>query len=190
MCKIRVLLPLLMLCVGIVVVSFDFALAQEVAGEQVEAGAISPVNPSSWVVRCDQPDGADRTYCEMVQKITVLQKGDSPASGKRLIEVAFGYPPVAKGRPVASGIVILPLGVMAQEKIRLSVDGKKLLDAKVHHCEAGGCVVRFNVSAKMMDRLNNGGLLLVEALSASGSPVRIEMSLSGFAEAHERVKPL
>lgn len=158
--------------------------------KDAKAEAIPEQAGSPWVVRCDdikEDEKVTGKYCEMVQSISVSQKGADPSTAQRLLEMAIGYPPPAKDN--ASGVLILPLGILVTDAIVLEIDGKKEKSFPVRYCEAGGCIARFELSKKELEKLIKGQVMIVKTVSASGQPVTIEMSLTGFGDAHAKIKP-
>ena len=155
-----------------------------------DASAKEAESKSPWITRCDDiKDGEKVTgqYCEMVQSISVTKKDADPSTAQRLLEIAIGYPPVAEGK--ASGVMVLPLGILVTKPVILEIDGSKEKDVLVRYCEVGGCFSSFDLSEKEMGKLAKGKVLVVKAIAATGQPVMIELSLGGFAELYDKIKP-
>lgn len=150
-----------------------------------------PAAPAlAWITRCDKPKEGEKSkaeYCEMVQRISVTEKGGDPAKAQRLVEFAIGYPPAEKDK--ATAVIILPLGILVQEKIKLEIDGDKETDFEIGFCEASGCIATVQFSEREMGKLAKGKVMRLLAVSAVGQPVAIDMPLGGFAEAYQKIKP-
>lgn len=145
---------------------------------------------TAWAVRCnDVKEGEKVTgkYCEMVQNISVAKKDADPSTAQRLVEMAIGYPPAEKGK--AAAVVILPLGILVNEDIVLELDGDKELDFDARYCDGGGCYSIFELSDKLITKFTKGKTITIKAMAATGQPIAIELSLAGFAAAHNEIKP-
>lgn len=156
-----------------------------------DAAAVTPP-AEAWAVRCDDVKDKDSEkvvgkYCEMAQSISVAKKDADLSTAQRLLEVAIGYPPGSKGK--AAAIAILPLGILVNEDIIVDVDGSKLLDFKVRHCVAAGCIGAFALGGKDMKKLSEGKSMTVKSMTADNRPLAIELSLNGFGTAYEKIKP-
>lgn len=162
------------------------------AEEKKKDDALAANTPpaEAWAVRCDDVKDGEKVvgkYCEMAQSISVAKKDADPSTAQRLLEVAIGYPPGQKGK--AAAIAILPLGVLVNEDIVVDLDGSKLLDFKIRHCLAAGCVGAFTLSEKDIKKMSEGKALTVKSVTADNRPLAIELSLNGFGKAYDKIKP-
>ncbi len=152
--------------------------------------ATSAAPQSPWQKRCQDLKEGEKTvgrYCEAVQQLFLSQKDKPDVPPQRLAEIAVGFPPVEKGK--ATGVVVLPLGILVQEKIRVLVDDKKLVNIPVRFCEQGGCVAIFSPDKGDLEKMGKGKVLAVIATAMGGQDVRIELPLDGFSTIVDDVKP-
>jgi invasion protein IalB len=190
--KIKFLVFLMVILAGGVGLLATGLYAQDANEQSVEKpSAVSPKkNENAWVVRCDDIKEGEKVvgkYCEMAQSISVAEKGADPSTAQRLVEMAIGYPPTEKAK--ASVVVVLPLGIRVDEKLILEIDGRKEQSFDIRHCEASGCVALFTLSDKEITKLAKSNAMSIKTQAATGQPVTIELSLSGFANAHDQIKP-
>jgi invasion protein IalB len=152
--------------------------------------AQAPASADAWANRCqDLKDGDKVTgqYCETMQSLSVMPKDGDPKAAQRVAEFAVGYPPVAKGKP--RGAMILPLGILLEEKPVVEVDGKELFKADVRYCDNNGCIAMFDLSSGQIDRMRKGDTMVLKAKAANGQPLQINMSLKGFGAALDKTQP-
>ncbi len=162
----------------------------EAKKEETKKEAAAPVAKDPWQTRCDDMKDGEKVvgkYCEMVQQIFVAQKDADPSTAQRLIEVVIGYPPADKGK--ASAVIILPLGILLDEKNTVEVDGAKLFDFGIRYCDNGGCAAVFQISEKDMAKLGKGKEMLVKGKAANGQDLVIAMSLQGFDAVRQQILP-
>lgn len=188
--KTRILL-VLFLVVSVVAGAVFLSGGLSADDKKIPADAQAAKAADAWVVRCDDVKDGDKIvgkYCEMAQSISVVQPEADPKTAQRLIEMVIGYPPADGGKAV--GLSILPLGILVSEKVKVEIDGRKELDFNVRYCEAAGCIATFPLSEKDLDTLGKGSAMKLHMVTAAGQPVVIEMSLAGFAAAHDKIKPV
>lgn len=144
----------------------------------------------SWKSRCqDMKDGETVTgkYCEAVQQLFVMQKDADPSTAQRVAEMAIGYPQGSGEN--AQGVLVLPLGILVQDKVTVEVDEDKLLTMKVRYCDAGGCYASFELDKGDVKKLRAGGELVVKTQAVTGQPVTIGLPLTGFGAAMDSISP-
>lgn len=145
---------------------------------------------TAWQVRCEDLKKEEKVvgqYCEMFQNISVTKKDADPSTAQRVIEFAIGYPPSAEGK--RSALVIMPLGILVNQKIDVEVDGDKKFDFNITFCDVNGCFAMLDLSDKNIDTLSKGKEMTIKAKAATGQDVKISLSLAGFGPAHDKVKP-
>lgn len=148
------------------------AVPDETAAAGVAAQEEAGVRPAPlWVKRCNEQQPP---HCELFQRLSVRE------TGQRLIEVAIGFPAGADRAQVG---LILPLGIAVAEGIRLRVDDQDTaLSLPVQSCGSDGCMAIAMVDEAFVNDLRLGKILAVDMLDSQGQRIRIQLSLSDFAE--------
>lgn len=181
-----------------VAVAVGVAMMPQAGQSRESAAALAALAPASgaagngeaWAQRCDDIKNGEETvgqYCEIYQRLSVMQKDADPATAQRLAEFAIGYPPGEKGK--ARGAMILPLGILVDKKVKIAIDDKDAMEFAIRYCDNGGCVGILDLNAALLDRLRKGKEMTVKTEAANGQDVNIGMSLQGFGAALEKVKP-
>ncbi len=128
-----------------------------------------------WSIRCS--GSGDKKHCEMFQ--TLVMKDTK----QRLSEFAIGYVDSAgNSKRKIRGVIILPLGVLVQNKVIALVDGKAIFSASPRYCLASGCYVFVNLSEKILDKFRKGNKVVFTVKAMNGNNVDISMSLKGFTK--------
>ena len=81
--------------------------------------------------------------------------------------------------------VILPLGMQLQQGAEVVVDHGQPLYAPYTTCLQNGCIADFEANADLLDSLERGQGLGVQAISNQGIAVRLVLPLSSFAKAYD-----
>jgi len=138
---------------------------------------------SAWAIRCDDEEAVQaenkRGKCE------IYQRQDMKESGKRLIEFAIGYPEEQKD---ARGIFILPMGILLEPGVTLTIDDGAPLAFKARYCLPNGCYAYVSLNGDLLGRLSAGTQATVEIVRANGEPLKIPMPLKGFTKALGQVQ--
>ena len=131
---------------------------------------------TAWAVRCNDEESVQadnkRGKCE------IYQRQDMKDSGQRVIELAIGYP---EGQEDARGIFILPMGILLEPGVKLTIDDGKPLAFGVRYCLPNGCFAYVSLNDDLLSRLSNGTQAVV--VRANGEPLSIPMPLKGFTKA-------
>ena len=145
-------------------------------------------NAPAWAKRCDD---TDQSYCEIVQQLSVVE------TGQRLIEFAIGFPQQkpdeeqkkksAEGKDTASGVIILPLGVLLESGMRLQVDDHAPYKFQARFCQPAGCYAFISLPGPVLELMRKGDTVTVAFKEAGGKTVDIKMSLKGFTKALESI---
>jgi invasion protein IalB len=88
--------------------------------------------------------------------------------------------------------VHLRKNVAMERGVRVTVDqGQPIFSGPFHHCDANGCLAQYEGGAELIAQLKSGENLFVEATDLNGQPIKIALSLDGFADAYfPRAAPL
>jgi len=126
-------------------------------------------NETGWQVLC-RPQDASRTKlaCNVFQEIVVAR------DRTRVLAVEIARPD--KGLILTA---LTPVNVSLKDGVSLTISGDKLV-APFVNCHANGCVARFEIVPKTLDRLKTAKSAVFEFNDLQGSKVRSELSMTGF----------
>ncbi len=160
--------------------------------EKPDSTPIPASNPD-WQLRCQDLKEGDQVtgkYCEAVQSLYVVQtdKDSKKTNTQRIAELAVGYPPGRKGK-TAQAVVILPLGIIVNEKIMVEVDGSGIDKIETRFCDNGGCVALFELDKGALAKMSKGKEISFRTKSAANQPVFIGLPLSAFGTVLEQIAP-
>jgi len=152
-----------------------------VAGFSLPASAQSPNALSEtyedWTVRCERVD--EQRRCWMVQS---LQRQD----GDRVLQLEFV---IVDGETRLA--MLAPFGLLLEAGAGLVVDGSALETLAFKTCLPVGCVVEKEPDDTLLGALRRGEVLTIGfQIAERGEPFRLELSLSGFTAAHNRLRAL
>jgi invasion protein IalB len=139
--------------------------------------------PEAWKVRCvDIKKEADSeetfNYCEMHSTLKVKE------TGATFMDFAIGYPPESKQ---ARGTVILPLGVLVTEPVRMKIDDGAQMGFSVRHCTQQGCFANLELTDKVLGMMRKGEVANISFISADGRTIAFDVPLSGFTKALKEI---
>jgi invasion protein IalB len=97
-----------------------------------------------------------------IAQIMVIERGD-----KKLIQVAV--PPVA----------------LIQPGVQIKIDTQEAIDVKYVVCTPGECLALGEIDAAFVDKLKQGGNLVITMLNPQGKPVNFDISLAGFTASYD-----
>lgn len=161
---------------------------------KIEDKAPAAAANTDWQIRCQDLSAAEGKaagkYCEGVQSLFVVQtdKEGKNANPQRIAELAVGYPP-GKNSKTAQAVVVLPLGIVVNEKIIVEVDGNAIDKIEIRFCDNGGCAALFELDKGALDKMRKGKEISFRTKSAANQPVLIGLPLSAFAKVHEQIAP-
>ncbi len=141
---------------------------------------------SDWAVRCqdgDEQQSAEnealpKPDCEIFQRL-VLQE-----SGQRLAEFALGFP---DGAEDARGVVVLPLGILLNEPVTMTIDDSQTFSFQMRYCTREGCISFVNLTPGMIDLFRRGREAVIDFKILTGEEISLKMSLRGFSAALEKL---
>lgn len=85
--------------------------------------------------------------------------------------------------------IIVPLGVLTQAPLKISVDEGKVHDAKISHCTGNGCVATLSIDKALFDTLRGGKTLNTEIALPGDNAMRVGVGLDGFRNWSEGLRP-
>ncbi|HSH43506.1 MAG TPA: invasion associated locus B family protein [Arenicellales bacterium] len=126
-----------------------------------------------WGVECRQPPSEETKRCIMFQR-QVLE------DGRTLLVLTVRKAP--DDRPPLA-ILQLPLGVLLEPGVSLSVDGGEPRELRYRLCDEGGCIVTFLLDEALQNAFRQGQNARVVVVTADQRRVNVDVSLSGFTAA-------
>jgi invasion protein IalB len=151
----------------------------------------APVTPSSltethgdWAVRCVSPaapegQAAPARVCEMTQELT--QQG----TGQRVLAISL-QSTEAGGRVT----VVAPFGLLLSAGLTMDVAEVPLMEAAFRTCLPAGCIVVGDLDQAGVDLLAGGNTAKVRMRSQDGDDLALDVSLTGFTAAWNRLMEL
>jgi invasion protein IalB len=146
--------------------------AQEAAKPAQPDAEAAALTYSPWTKICTE---ADRKRVCLITKEARLPSG-LPAAGIVLVE------PDKEAKKLR---VSLPLGMQLPPGTRLVIDQQRPLTSPYLICVAEGCVAEYDATNDVINRMKRGKQLVVQAVSAGGEAVGINLPLDDFAKVHD-----
>ena len=143
---------------------------------------VSAPSDSKWFVRCSESykEGMERRgACEAFQKLMLTE------TNQRLIEFALSYKDASPDS--ASGVMILPLGIMLENGVQMKIDDGPAFAFNIRFCNASGCHAYVSLNRKIIDMMRKGDEAIISFESSESKQVQIKMSLQGFSRALEDI---
>lgn len=155
----------------------ETALAQE--AEPVAEAAPTEQNIAAqetpWQVNCT-PGETAQLDCSMVKSLVIGQNRQVLAQAA----IVAGDPYVLR--------ILVPHGMSLAEGLRVSVDGVEVASPVFRTSLQGGALAVSDVTVELEEALRAGGLLQIEGVQNNGGALRLEMSLSGFSAAIDKLR--
>ncbi|WP_103257930.1 invasion associated locus B family protein [Tabrizicola aquatica] len=152
------------------------ALAQEAAADAAPTEQNISAQETPWQVNCTPGAEASQLDCSMVKSLVIGQNRQVLAQAA----IVAGDPYVLR--------ILVPHGMSLAAGLRVSVDGVEAATPVFRTSLQGGALAVSDVSAELEEALRAGGLLQIEGVQNNGSALRMEMSLSGFAAAFDKLR--
>ncbi len=131
-----------------------------------------------WELKCFRTEGQEDP-CQMFQ----LLKEDSgnPIAEFSLFRLKNG------GKAVAGATIVVPLGTLLTEPLKITVDGGRAKTFSYSFCSMIGCYARIGLTAQDVAAFKNGANAVLEIIPAQApdQKVDIKASLTGFTAAYE-----
>lgn len=138
---------------------------------------------SLWQKRCapvkESPDAQQETEkCEIFQRLVVQE------TGKRLAEFAISPSPDGQG---ARGTMILPLGILIPEGVRMKIDDGPVMRFDLRYCDVIGCVGFVTLNDELLDMFRKGNEAQVVFKSPAGQVLGAKFALTGFTATYKQL---
>ena len=137
-----------------------------------------------WAVRCVSLAAAEgqavpARVCEMTQELT------QQATGQRVLAMSL-QSTEAGGRVT----VVAPFGLLLSAGLMIDLAEVPLLEAEFRTCLPAGCIVVSDLDQAGVDLLAGGDSAKVHMRSQNGDDLALDISLTGFAAAWNRLLEL
>ncbi len=131
-----------------------------------------------WQQKCFRTE-ADEDPCQMYQLL-------HESAGNPIAEVSIFRLPEGS-QAVAGATIVVPLGTLLSEELKIEVDGNLAKSYAYSFCSAVGCVARVGFVQADIDAFRAGAeaTLTIVPAQAPDQVVKINASLSGFTTAYE-----
>ncbi|MBV0910748.1 invasion associated locus B family protein [Rhodobacteraceae bacterium ASV31] len=157
------------------ILSAGGAMAQDA---EAPAQETSQANSSGWGVQCNNV-AEDELRCAATMTIT------SAENNQAILSISLQEAP-ADASPTL--IVQLPFGLDLPRGIDLVVDDGASWTFEISTCLQTGCFVVNEAEQEMIDAMIGGGTLGVAMRASNGAETRMNVTLSGFSRAFERLE--
>ena len=136
-----------------------------------------------WQLKCFRSGGED-DLCQMYQ----LLREDA---GNPVAEFSLFKLP-ENNQAVAGATIVVPLGTLLTEELRMSVDGGPAKSFAYAFCSVVGCFARIGLAEPDVEALKRGAEANLEIVPAQApdQKVNIKVSLSGFTAAFDNVSTI
>lgn len=133
-----------------------------------------------WQMKCFRSE-AEEDPCQMYQLLR--EDAGNPVAEFSLFRLPEG------SQAVAGATIVVPLGTLLSEELKISVDGGKARVYPFRFCSTAGCFAQVGLTQSEIDAFKAGvkaNLQIVPAQTPN-QEVNIEASLSGFTAAYDNV---
>lgn len=157
-------------------------MGQEVAAAEGDPTYVKETY-GDWQLKCFRSE-AEEDPCQMFQLL-------HEDAGNPIAEFSiFRLPPNSKA--IAGATVVVPLGTLLTEQLKISVDGGKAKGYSYSFCSLVGCYARIGLTQDDIDAFKRGASanLTIIPAQAPDQSVTIKASLSGFTAAFENTSVL
>jgi invasion protein IalB len=126
-----------------------------------------------WELRCEQPAGAAREQCALVQSVVAEDKANAS------LVVIILKTSDGKSRLMR---VIAPLGVLLPNGLGLKIDETDIGRAGFVKCLPSGCVAEVTMDDKLLDQLKNGKTATYIIHQVPDEGIGLPLTLGGFKD--------
>jgi invasion protein IalB len=134
---------------------------------------------SAWGTRCEKDKRGQPTACEMYQRLVDVQ------TGMRVAEFAIG---IHGEDGAARGVIILPLGILLQPGVLMSIDNQETFKFAVRYCTAQGCYAYVDLNDQLLALMQANGNAVFRFQTHQGEMIEMPMTLMGFTKAYDAIR--
>ncbi len=133
---------------------------------------------SGWQVIC-RPRVNDRTKlnCSLLYEIAAA------SDRSRILSVE-----ILRNDKNSSLVIATPLGVSLKDGLELSYPGADKNRLAFQGCQSNGCLVKQDMTPKMVDGIKASKTLAIEFVDAKGTKLRSELNMAGFVPAFAKAE--
>jgi invasion protein IalB len=133
-----------------------------------------------WQLKCFRSE-AEEDPCQMYQLLR--EEGGNPVAEISLFKLPQG------SQAAAGATIIVPLGTLLPEGLKISVDGGRPKSYDFSFCTMAGCFARIGLTSAEVEQFKAGASAFMEIVPAQApdQTVEIEASLDGFTAAYGNV---
>ena len=169
---------------AVVMVIFGvFAAADAFAQGEVQKGARTqgeaPAQLPAWILSCSNANAGGVFQCAMEQTLYVS------ATSQRVVSLRLARTAEDKARTVAT--LSLPHGILLTEGVTFWVDDGPKTVAAITRADAAGSYGSFQFEDDLASAFKKGVVLHVSAKSLNGEDFVVDLSLSGFSAAYDKM---
>src|SRR6056297_5844 len=161
--------------------------AESAEGEALDMGQQVQEDPTyikeeygDWQMKCFRSE-AEEDPCQMYQLLR--EDAGNPVAEFSLFRLPEG------SQAVAGATIVVPLGTLLSEELKISVDGGKARVYPFRFCSMAGCFAQVGLTQAEIDAFKAGveaNLQIIPA-QAPNQKVNIKASLNGFTAAYDDV---
>jgi len=157
-------------------------MGQEVAATEGDPTYVKETY-GDWQLKCFRSE-AEEDPCQMFQLL-------HEDAGNPIAEFSIFRLP-SNSKAIAGATVVVPLGTLLTEQLKISVDGGKAKGYSYSFCSLVGCYARIGLTQADIDAFKRGASanLTIIPAQAPDQSVTIKASLSGFTAAFENTSVL
>jgi len=152
---------------------FYAVVAAMFAAEKSHAQGLVKGKFGDWELRCEQPAGAAREQCALIQSVVAEDKANA-----NLVVIVLKTSD-GKSRLMR---VIAPLGVLLPNGLGLKIDEADIGRAGFVKCLPSGCVAEVTMDDKLLDQLKNGKTATYIIHQVPDEGIGLPLTLGGFKD--------
>jgi invasion protein IalB len=152
---------------------FCSALAAIFTADKSHAQGVVRGKFGDWELRCEQPAGASREQCALIQSVVAEDKANA-----NLVVIILKTSD-GKSRLMR---VIAPLGVLLPNGLGLKIDETDIGRAGFVKCLPSGCVAEVTMDDKLLDQLKNGKTATYIIHQVPDEGIGLPLTLGGFKD--------
>ncbi len=165
----------------------DPGAAEPAESEALDMGQEAQQDPTyikeefgDWQMKCFRSE-AEEDPCQMYQLLR--EDAGNPVAEFSLFRLPEG------SQAVAGATIVVPLGTLLSEELKISVDGGKARVYPFRFCSMAGCFAQVGLTQAEIDAFKAGATANLQIIPAQApnQTVNIKASLNGFTAAYDKV---
>ena len=165
----------------------DPGAAEPAESEALDMGQEAQQDPTyikeefgDWQMKCFRSE-AEEDPCQMYQLLR--EDAGNPVAEFSVFRLPEG------SQAVAGATIVVPLGTLLSEELKISVDGGKARVYPFRFCSMAGCFAQVGLTQAEIDAFKAGATANLQIIPAQApnQTVNIKASLNGFTAAYDKV---